>query len=68
MLSAFECSVPPHAGAAPGIDRMLMLISGEDNIRGGNYLSASQNAQDLLMGPTHLSDKQMKDLGLKVIR
>lgn len=68
MLSAFECGVPPHAGAAPGIDRMLMLISGEDNIREVIAFPLSQNAQDLLMGaPTHLSDKQMKDLGLKVI-
>lgn len=68
MVNAFECGVPPHGGAAPGIDRMIMLLAGEDNIREIIAFPLSQNAQDLMMNaPTPATAAQLKELGLQVV-
>ena len=59
---------PPHGGMAPGIDRIVMLLAGKDNIREVTLFPMNQNAQDLLMGaPSKATDKQLKDLGIKVL-
>lgn len=68
MISAFECGVPPHAGAAPGVDRMIMILANEHNIREVIAFPLSQNAEDLLMGaPSEPDLSTLKALGLKVI-
>jgi len=50
MLRALQLGAPPHGGIAPGIDRIVMLISGEPNIRETIAFPLNQNAQDLMMG------------------
>ena len=68
MLNALKFGAPPHGGCAPGIDRIVMLLAGKDNIREVTLFPMNQNAQDLLMGaPLKATDQQLKDLGLKVL-
>jgi aspartyl-tRNA synthetase len=68
MIKALSYGAPPHGGMAPGIDRIVMLLAGKDNIREVTLFPMNQNAQDLLMGaPLKVTDKQLKDLGLKVL-
>jgi len=68
MIKALSYGPPPHGGMAPGIDRIVMLLAGKDNIREVTLFPMNQNAQDLLMGaPLKVTDKQLKDLGLKVL-
>ena len=68
MIKALSYGAPPHGGMAPGIDRIVMLLAGKDNIREVTLFPMNQNAQDLLMGaPSKATDKQLKDLGLKVL-
>lgn len=68
LLSAFKSGVPPHGGAAPGIDRMLMMLMDCDNIREVIAFPLSQNGQDLLMGaPKPLDQITLKTLNLQVI-
>ena len=68
MIKALSYGAPPHGGMAPGIDRIVMLLAGKDNIREVTLFPMNQNAQDLLMGaPSKATDKQLKDLGIKVL-
>ncbi len=67
MIKALSYGAPPHGGMAPGIDRIVMLLAGEKNIREVTLFPLNQNAQDLLMGaPSEVSDKQLKELNLKI--
>lgn len=67
LFNAFQYGPPPHAGIAPGIDRMVMLIANEPNIREVIAFPMSSKAQDLLMGaPSEVTDKQLRELHIKV--
>ena len=67
MINALSYGAPPHGGIAPGIDRIVMLLAGEKNIREVTLFPLNQNAQDLMMGaPTKVDEKQLKELGLKI--
>ena len=67
MLNALSFGAPPHGGIAPGIDRIVMLLAGEKNIREVTLFPMNQNAQDLMMkAPSEVEPKQLKELGLKV--
>jgi aspartyl-tRNA synthetase len=67
MLSAFKFGAPPHGGLAPGIDRMLMLLANEPNLREVIAFALTQNAEDLLMrAPSQVSPEQLQELGLTI--
>ncbi len=67
MINAFKLGAPPHGGSAPGIDRMVMLLAGEPNIREVVLFPMNQKAEDLMMGaPNYASPKQLKELNIKV--
>ena len=67
MINALSYGAPPHGGIAPGIDRIVMLLAGEKNIREVTLFPLNQNAQDLLMGaPSEVDAKQLKELNLKI--
>ncbi|TKG66320.1 aspartate--tRNA ligase [Prauserella endophytica] len=67
MVRAFHYGAPPHAGVAPGVDRIVMLLADEPNIRETIAFPLNQNAQDLLMGaPTEVSEDRLKELHLSV--
>ena len=67
MYNAFCYGAPPHAGIAPGVDRMVMLLAGEDSIREIIPFPMNKNAQDILMGaPGTVTDKQLEELHIKV--
>jgi len=69
MIKALSYGAPPHGGMAPGIDRIVMLLANEENIREITLFPLTQNAQDLLMGaPLDVSDEQLKDLNLKILK
>ena len=66
MINAFNYGAPPHGGIAPGIDRIVMLLAGRENIREVTLFPMNQNAQDLMMeAPSDVDDKQLKELGIK---
>ena len=66
MINAFSYGAPPHGGIAPGIDRIVMLLAGEENIREVTLFPMNQNAQDLMMkAPSVVDDKQLKELSIK---
>ena len=66
MINAFNFGAPPHGGIAPGIDRIVMLLAGKENIREVTLFPMNQNAQDLMMqAPSEIDDKQLKELSLK---
>ena len=66
MINAFNFGAPPHGGIAPGIDRIVMLLAGKENIREITLFPMNQNAQDLLMqAPSEVNEKQLKELGIK---
>lgn len=68
MLTAFEYGAPPHGGIAPGIDRIVMLLAGETNIRQVIAFPKTQSATDLMMGaPTPISAQQLADLHLQIV-
>ncbi|RFU85894.1 aspartate--tRNA ligase [Streptomyces triticagri] len=67
MLRAFRFGAPPHGGIAPGVDRIVMLLADEPNIRETIAFPLNQNAQDLMMGaPTELDESRLKELSLTV--
>ncbi|MDN5279920.1 MAG: aspartyl-tRNA synthetase [Clostridiales bacterium] len=68
MIRAFKFGAPPHGGIAPGVDRMVMLLANEPNIREVIAFPMNQNAQDLLMqAPSEVSQAQLKELHLKIV-
>ena len=68
MINAFSYGVPPHGGIAPGIDRIVMLLAQEKNIREVILFPMNQQAQDLMMlAPAEVDDKTLDELSLKVI-
>lgn len=67
MIKAFKFGVPPHGGIAPGIDRMIMLLTKTENIRDVIAFPMNGRAEDLLMNaPDFVSEQQLKDLGIKI--
>ncbi len=65
MINALSYGAPPHGGIAPGIDRIVMLIANEKNIREVTMFPMNQNAQDLMMNaPSEVSDLQLKELNI----
>ena len=67
MINALSYGAPPHGGIAPGIDRIVMLLAGEINIREVTLFPLNQNAQDLMMGaPSEVDEKQLKELSIKI--
>ena len=66
MINAFSYGAPPHGGIAPGIDRIVMLLAGKENIREVTLFPMNQNAQDLMMqAPSDIDDKQLKELNIR---
>ena len=66
MINALSYGAPPHGGIAPGIDRIVMLLAGKENIREITLFPMNQNAQDLMMqAPSEISDNQLKELSIK---
>ena len=67
MYNAFTYGAPPHAGAAPGVDRLIMLLTGEESIREVITFPMNKNAQDLMMGaPSTVEQKQLDDVHIKL--
>jgi aspartyl-tRNA synthetase len=65
MINALSYGAPPHGGIAPGIDRIVMLLANEKNIREVTMFPMNQNAQDLMMNaPSDVSEKQLKELNI----
>ncbi|MFL2896597.1 MAG: aspartate--tRNA ligase [Candidatus Pelagibacter sp.] len=69
MINALSYGAPPHGGIAPGIDRIVMLLAGEKNIREVTMFPMNQNAQDLMMNaPSEVDTEQLKELNLLIKR
>ena len=67
LFNAFQFGAPPHAGIAPGIDRMLMLLTESDTIRDVIAFPMNSKAEDLLMGaPGKVKREQLKDVHIKL--
>ncbi|MFL2901804.1 MAG: aspartate--tRNA ligase [Candidatus Pelagibacter sp.] len=67
MINALSYGAPPHGGIAPGIDRIVMLLANEKNIREVTMFPMNQNAQDLMMNaPSDVTDKQLKELNISL--
>jgi aspartyl-tRNA synthetase len=68
MINAFKYGAPPHGGSAPGVDRIVMLLADEPNIREVILFPMNQKAEDLMMGaPSEVTPKQLKELGIRFI-
>jgi len=68
MLNAFRYGAPPHGGLAPGLDRMVMLLADEPNIREVILFPMNQKAEDLMMGaPSTVTPKQLRELSIRVV-
>ncbi|MAK12631.1 MAG: aspartate--tRNA ligase [Candidatus Pelagibacter sp.] len=69
MINALSYGAPPHGGIAPGIDRIIMLLANERNIREVTMFPMNQNAQDLMMNaPSEVKNGQLRDLNIKVLK
>jgi aspartyl-tRNA synthetase len=67
MIEAFKLGAPPHGGSAPGIDRIVMLLADEPNIREVIAFPLNQRAQDLMMGaPSEVSARQLRDVHVRL--
>ena len=67
MLHALSLGAPPHGGIAPGIDRIVMLLAGEENLREVVLFPMNQRAEDLMMGaPSEATPKQLKELHIRL--
>jgi aspartyl-tRNA synthetase len=67
MLNAFRFGAPPHGGSAPGIDRIVMLLAGETNIREVIAFPMNQQAQDLLMqAPNEVPPERLRELHIRL--
>jgi aspartyl-tRNA synthetase len=67
MINAFKLGAPPHGGIAPGVDRMVMLLADEGNIREVIAFPMNQKAQDLMMNaPGEVTDKQLRELHIQI--
>ncbi|MBQ3145641.1 MAG: aspartate--tRNA ligase [Clostridia bacterium] len=67
LYTAFQYGAPPHAGAAPGLDRMVMLVADSSNIREVIAFPKNKKARDLLMrAPSHVTEEQLKDVHIKI--
>ena len=67
MYNAFCYGAPPHAGAAPGVDRMIMLLTGEESIREVITFPMNGNAQDLMCGaPSEVTEKQLREVHIEI--
>jgi aspartyl-tRNA synthetase len=68
MIRAFKFGAPPHGGFAPGVDRIVMLLAGEEAIREVIAFPLAQNGEDLLMGaPGTMTEKQLKEAHIQVV-
>jgi aspartyl-tRNA synthetase len=68
MLRALSLGAPPHGGIAPGIDRIVMLLCGEENLREVVLFPMNQRAEDLLMGaPSEVTPKQLRELNIRIV-
>jgi hypothetical protein len=68
MINAFKFGAPPHGGSAPGIDRIVMLLADEPNIREVILFPMNQKAEDLMMNaPSEVDDRQLKELNIKLV-
>jgi len=67
MYRAFQCGAPPHGGIAPGVDRIVMLLAGEENLREVVLFPMNQRAEDLMMGaPSPVTPKQLRELHIRL--
>jgi aspartyl-tRNA synthetase len=68
MLRAFTYGAPPHGGIAPGIDRIVMLLAGEENLREVTLFPMNQRAEDLMLGaPSEVSARQLRELNIRLV-
>jgi aspartyl-tRNA synthetase len=68
LYRAFQSGAPPHGGIAPGVDRIVMLLAGEENLREVVLFPMNQRAEDLLMGaPSPATAKQLRELHIRVV-
>jgi aspartyl-tRNA synthetase len=68
MINAFKFGAPPHGGSAPGVDRMVMLIADEPNIREVVVFPMNQKAEDLMMNaPAPATMKQLRELHIRTV-
>ena len=69
MINAFKMGAPPHGGSAPGVDRIVMLLADEPNIREVIVFPMNQKAEDLMMGaPSEVTLKQLRELSIRVVK
>ena len=67
MLNALQYGAPPHGGIAPGIDRIVMLLAGEENLREVVLFPMNQKAEDLMMrAPSEVAAKQLRELNIRL--
>ncbi|MDP8993878.1 MAG: aspartate--tRNA ligase [Pseudomonadota bacterium] len=68
MINAFKYGAPPHGGSAPGIDRIVMLLAGEPNLREVVLFPMNQRAEDLMMGaPSEVTPRQLRELHIRIV-
>jgi aspartyl-tRNA synthetase len=68
MINAFKFGAPPHGGSAPGVDRIVMLLADEPNIREVIVFPMTQKAEDLMMNaPAPVTPKQLRELGIRIV-